>query len=83
MIPLRLNLTNFLSYKEMPEPLDFEVARIKWRALREKLLPSLVVVRLLQLSQCLGCGDHAPIERDQEILVRPDHALKGVPECTG
>ena len=24
MIPLRLNLTNFLSYKEMPEPLDLE-----------------------------------------------------------
>ncbi|MFY9586530.1 MAG: SMC family ATPase [Actinomycetota bacterium] len=28
MIPLRLNLTNFLSYKEMPEPLDLETVHL-------------------------------------------------------
>ena len=28
MIPLRLNLTNFLSYKEMPEPLDLSAVRL-------------------------------------------------------
>ncbi len=28
MIPLRLHLTNFLSYREMPEPLDLETVRL-------------------------------------------------------